>query len=75
MLKSLKSIPAAANASSVGANTVYSSSPDSVSTNPAAPRAATNELWIEVAAAVVGRLTAAVHMYPLHTSSETCVTW
>ena len=71
VLKLLKSIPAAANASSVGANTVYSSSPDNVSTRPAAPSAATNDVWMDVAAAVVGRFTAAVHMYPPHTSSET----
>ena len=51
---SAKSIPAAANAASVGAKTVNGPSPCRVSTSPACVSAATNESWTPVAAAFVG---------------------
>ena len=54
VLKESRSIPAAVNASSVGANTVNGPSPDSVSIRSARSRAATKESWIPVPAAFDG---------------------
>ena len=67
-------MPAAANASSVGANTVYSSVPLSVATSSAVPRAATNEEWMVVAPAVIAMFTAGVHTYAAHSASLTVET-
>ena len=52
--KDAKSIPAAVNASSVGANTVNGPSPESVETSPAWLNAATRELCTPVPTALVG---------------------
>ena len=49
-----RSIPASANAWSVGANTVNGPLPCSAPTRSACASAATNESWIPVAAALVG---------------------
>jgi hypothetical protein len=70
-----RSIPAAANASSLGAKTVYSVSPLSVVTRSATPRAATKAVWIVVAYAVIAMLTAEVHMYAPQTAALVLVTW
>ena len=73
-----RSIPAAANASSLGANTVYSVSPLRVVTKSAAVSAATRDVWIVVAPAVIAMLTAGVHMYAPHSAAlmldTACVT-
>ena len=52
--KDVRSIPAAANASSVGANTVNGPSPDNVATSPAWLNAATKESCDPVLIALVG---------------------
>ena len=56
-----RSIPAAANASSVGANTVKGPSACSAATRFAWVSAATRDAWIVVAAAVIGMSTAGTH--------------
>ena len=63
-----RSIPAAAKASSVGANTVNGPSACSAVTRFACVRAATRELWIVVALAVIAISTAGVHMYASHSA-------
>ncbi len=54
VLNESKSIPAAVNASSVGAKTVKGPSPESVVTKSARSRAATSESWTPVPAALDG---------------------
>ena len=52
--KDARSIPAAANAASVGANTVKGPSACNADTKSAAVKAATKEVWIPVDVAVAG---------------------
>ena len=68
-----KSIPAAAKASSVGAKTVNGPSPCRVVTRSAWASAATRELWIVVALAVIAMSTAGVQMYASHSAWLTIV--
>ena len=63
-----RSIPAAAKASSVGAKTVNGPSPCRVVTRSAWASAATRELWIVVALAVIAMSTAGVQMYASHSA-------
>ena len=63
-----RSIPAAANASSVGANTVNGPVPWSVSTSSAWARAATSAVWMVVAWAVIAMFIAGVQTYASQTS-------
>ena len=72
----LKSIPAAAKAASVGANTVNGPSACRAVTRFAALNAATNDVCIPVAIADVGMSTGAVHVYDSQIDCETSVkTW
>ena len=57
-----RSIPAAAKAASVGAKTVNGPAPCRVATRSAWARAATRELCIVVAWAVIAMLTAGAHV-------------
>ena len=62
-----KSIPASAKAASVGAKTVNGPAPCRVATSSAWARAATSELCMVVAWAVMAMFTAGTHAYASHT--------